>query len=63
MNTTNDHEKLDPDEPSAQQYKRKLATRESALIEVRDFVAKLKLGVTTQKRDSMLALLDRALDS
>ena len=51
------------DEPTPQEYRRKLAIRESALMDARDFVAALKLGVTTQRRDEMLALLDRAIDS
>ena len=56
-------EKLSTDEPSLYEYKRKLAIRDSALIEVYEFVSRLKLGVSPQRRDAVLALLDRAMHS
>lgn len=61
MTITNEEQTRD--EPTAAEYKRKLAIRDSALIEVRAFVASLKLGVTVKTRDAMVALLDRAMSS
>lgn len=51
------------DEPTSQEYRRKVAMCESALIEAREFVARLKVGTTPQRRDALLAIIDKALES
>ena len=52
----------DPDELTARQARHLRSAHVSALLEARDFVAALKLGVTVMRRDAMLARLDRALN-
>ena len=53
---------LDPDDPTPRQARHLRAAHVSALLEARDFVAALKLGVTVTRRDALLARLDRALN-
>ena len=51
-----------PDEWTPRQAWHLRAAHVSALMEARDFVAALKLGVTVKRRDDLLARLDRALN-